>query len=342
MLHRPYQAAMAPALAALLMTAGLATAVEEAPPAGANKTAPLPQTGTAAVAALAPNPAGPLLEDLTWQLVAYRAGDRLIEIAAAPRPPYLRFEAGRVSGSPGCNRIGGAYTLADGQLSFKPTMQSTMMACPEPLMQQEQAIGQAMMRVAAYRLDGDRLELLDAAGTPQLRLQRLEPIPLVAQEWQLTGYHNGKQALVATRSGTEITLKFNDDGTLGGSDGCNRYRSGYLLDQTALTIGPLARTRMACKGPKGAADQARDYAAALETVAGYRIEDGALILLTTEGQPAAHFIVKPPPPVAVTEERTPAGAGSLPSTQTPAPATGGGDGKPAQTPPPPPPTSKGL
>ena len=214
-----------------------------------------------------------------------------------------------------------------------------MMACPEPLMQQEQAIGQAMTRVAAYRLDGDRLELLDAAGTPQLRLQRLDPTPLVAPVWQLTGYHNGQQAIVSTQSGTEITIKFNDDGTLGGSDGCNRYMSGYLLDKTALTIGPLARTRMVCKGPKGAADQARDYAAALETVAGYRIEGGELTLLTTDGKPAARFIVKPPPPVAVTEERAPAGAGSLPSTQTPAPATGGGDGKPGQTLPP---TSKGL
>ena len=90
MLHRPFNAALAPTLAALLMTAGLATAAEDAPPNPA------------------PNPPGPLLEDLTWQLVAYRAGDRLAEIAAAPRPPRLRFEAGRVSGSPGCNRIGGA------------------------------------------------------------------------------------------------------------------------------------------------------------------------------------------------------------------------------------------
>jgi heat shock protein HslJ len=342
MQHTRLNATIAPVLATLLMTAGLAPAAEDATAVGASRTKPVPQAGPAAVVATVPTPASPSLEEITWQLVAYRAGDRLVEVAAGPHPPRLRFEAGRVSGSPGCNRIGGAYTLADGQLSFKPTMQSTMMACPEPQMQQEQAVGLAMTRVATYRLDGDKLELLDATGTLQLRLLRLKSAPLVGLVWQLTGYNNGKQAIVSTQNGTEITLEFRDDGTLGGSDGCNRYVSGYTLDKTVLAIGPLARTRMACKGPKGAADQARDYAAALETVTGYRIEGGELTLLSGEGKPAARFMVKAPPPVAVPEERAPVVGGSQPQTQTPAPAPGGGNGKPAESPPQSPPAAKGL
>jgi heat shock protein HslJ len=349
MQHTRLNAAIAPVLMTLLMTAGLAPAAEEGSTVGGTRTEPVTQPGTAAAVATAanpatPSPATPSLEEATWQLVAYRAGDRLVEIAAGPHPPRLRFEAGRVSGSPGCNRIGGTYTLADGQLSFKPTMQSTMMACPEPQMQQEQAVGLAMTRVATYRLDGDRLDLLDATDTLQLRLMRLKPAPLVGQVWQLTGYNNGKQAIVSTQNGTEITLEFRDDGTLGGSDGCNRYMSGYTLDKAVLTLGPLARTRMACKGPKGATEQARDYAAALETVAGYRIEGGELTLLSREGKPAARFIVKAPPPApaAVPEDRAPATGGSLLQSQTPASAPGGGNGKPEESPPQSPPISKGL
>ena len=322
----------APALAVLLIASGLASAVEESPPAVVTKTEPSTQAGAGAGDVGPLVPAAPTLGDGTWQLAAYRAGDGMVEVTATPQPARLRFEAGRVTGTPGCNRIGGNYTQIEGRLTFKPTMQSTMMACPEPLMKQEQAVGLALTRVDSFRLDGDRLDLLDSAGTTQLRLLRHKPTPLVGQVWQLTGYNNGKQAIVSPQNGTEITLEFRDDSTLGGSDGCNRYVSGYTLDKTVLTLGPLARTRMACKGPKGAADQARDYAAVLETVAGYRIEGSELTLLTVEGKPAARFIVKVPPPVAVPEHRAPTTGGSLPQTQSPTPAPGGSDAKPAVPP----------
>jgi heat shock protein HslJ len=343
MRHPRLNISKAPTLVALLIASGLASAVEDGPLAVGSKTEPATQAGATVDTVVVPLPAAPTLGEGTWQLRAYRAGDVMVEVAATPQPARLRFEAGRVTGTPGCNRIGGNYTQIEGRLTFKPTMQSTMMACPEPLMKQEQTVGLALTRVDSFRLDGDRLDLLDAAGTPQLRLLRHKPAPLVGQVWQLTDYNNGKQAIVSTQNGTEITLEFRDDSTLGGTDGCNRYVSGYTLDQTVLTLGPLARTRMACKGPKGAADQARDYAAALETVAGYRIEGSELTLLTGEGKPAARFIVKAPPPVpvAVPEDRAPATGGSLPQTQSPAPAPGGSDAKPA-VPPPSPATSKGL
>lgn len=315
MKHSPPAAAPALLLVAALLAA--VTPVQAGPdrPAVGNAAAPPANPAAAAAAAPAPQDAGEpatgapsALEDRSWSPAAYRSGNALVEIAAGPRPGRFRFEAGRVAGTAGCNQIGGSYTLAGASLTFKANMASTMMACPEPLMKQDKAVGLALTRVAAYRLDGDLLELLDAAGAVQLRFVRLKPTPLVGQVWQLTGYDNGKQGIASTRNGTEINLEFRDDGTLGGSDGCNRYMSGYTLSGAALTIGPLASTRMACKGPAGAAEQARDYAAALGSVTGYRIDGGELLLLTSEGKPAARYRAEVVRPVEVA-----AGGGALPS-----------------------------
>ena len=301
MKHSAPSTATALILVIALLAAGTPVSAGEDRPEVANQSAPPagPAPDTAGGSATG---AAPTLEGTSWSPAAYRAGNALVEIAAGPRPGRFRFEAGRVAGTAGCNQIGGAYTLAGATLTFKANLASTPMACPEPLMKQDKAVGQALTRVAAYHLDGELLELLDAAGKPQLRFLRLPRHPLVGQVWQLTGYHNGKQGISSTRSDTAINLEFHDDGTLGGSDGCNRYMSGYTLAGETLTIGPLASTRTACKGPQGAAEQARDYAAALGAVTAYRIDGGELILLTGEGKPAARYRAEVVQPVAVATE----------------------------------------
>jgi hypothetical protein len=39
----------------------------------------------------------------------------------------------------------------------------------------------------------------------------------------VTGYNNGKQAVVSVVIGSELTADFKADGNLGGSAGCNSY-----------------------------------------------------------------------------------------------------------------------
>ncbi len=229
------------------------------------------------------------LEGVDWVLLAYSAGDALVELDDPRGSARLRFEGGRVSGSAGCNRLMGAYTLEGERLRFEPSMASTMMACPEPLMGQEQAVHAALSLVASHRLAADRLELLDADGELLLRFTVLAPLSLAGPVWQLLAYNNGKQAIVSVLAGTQITLELREDGTLGGSDGCNRYMSGFTLEGDRLTIGPIATTRMACRGPAGVGEQAAAFAAALGTVTGYRIEGDELTLINGEGTPAARF-----------------------------------------------------
>lgn len=71
-----------------------------------------------------------------------------VSIAGVPvapdRPTALAFEADRLSGSAGCNRFSGSYSVADGTLTAGPLM-ATRMACPGAGMTQESAFS-ALMR----------------------------------------------------------------------------------------------------------------------------------------------------------------------------------------------------
>ena len=60
--------------------------------------------------------------------------------------------------------MNGAFELDGDSLRFKPGAM-TMMACPEPLMTQEQAFTKALQSVTAYRISGKTLELMSADKT---------------------------------------------------------------------------------------------------------------------------------------------------------------------------------
>ncbi|MFO1147270.1 MAG: META domain-containing protein [Alsobacter sp.] len=89
-------------------------------------------------------------------------------VASDGRPASLAFTAdGQVSGSSGCNRFTGRFTLTGETLSFGP-LAATRMACPEPLMQQESRLFAILAAVRGFQIaeSGD-LVLLTVDG-PQL------------------------------------------------------------------------------------------------------------------------------------------------------------------------------
>jgi heat shock protein HslJ len=274
----------------------------------------------AAVPAPADEAPGPVesapFEGIAWSLAAYRSGDDLVAVESAegPSPASFRFEEGRLGGSVGCNRLLAGFNRNGEALTFESNAVSTMMACPEPLAAQEQALAAAFAAAASYRMDGKLLEILDGSGQPLLRFIALEPSPLTGETWRLLSFNNGKDALVSALPDTEITLELRDDGTLGGSNGCNRYMSGFTLKGEALSFGPLATTRMACRGPDGAAEQAEAFARALASVTGYRVEAGELTLLTAQGATAARFRTQEPAAPAPGPDSA---AGSTPDPTTP-------------------------
>jgi heat shock protein HslJ len=114
-------------------------------------------------------PADTPLRGTYWKLV--RLGDQPAEAAEKPREAHLVFadDSQRVSGSGGCNRVIGQFTLEGDKLQIG-RMAATLMACPTG-MAQEQALVKALARVERYRIRGSHLELLDAAGEVLLRFE---------------------------------------------------------------------------------------------------------------------------------------------------------------------------
>lgn len=75
------------------------------------------------------------------------------------------------------------------------------------------------------------------------------------------------------------TLSFNEDQKVAGNASCNNFFGNYTLDGDKLSFGALGSTQMFCAVPDGSMDQESAYLAALESSAGYRSEDGKLLLV---------------------------------------------------------------
>lgn len=228
------------------------------------------------------------LAGVTWRLAEFVNADG---VSASPvAEATLTFEEGRAGGNTGCNSFSAGYTVSGQQLSFQPGV-STMMACAEPIMAQEQALLSQLNEVAAYEIVSGQLHLLDAAGQTLLTFEQLVPASLTGILWRATNYNNGRQAVVNVLDGTEITATFGDDGSLTGTAGCNNYRAGYTVENGQLTIGPAISTRMMCAEPAGVMEQESAYLAALETAATYRIQGDQLELRTADGALVARYVV---------------------------------------------------
>ncbi len=89
-------------------------------------------------------------------------------LPAAGSRAMLRFDAGRVTGSDGCNRLSGTAKIEGQSLRIGP-LAGTRMACLEGQAEAE-AFGSALARAQRYAIRGEILELLDSGGATLLRL----------------------------------------------------------------------------------------------------------------------------------------------------------------------------
>jgi heat shock protein HslJ len=198
------------------------------------------------------------------------------------RPVTMRFENGRVHGTDGCNRYSAAYTTASGGFKLSGAVASTKMACPEPVMKQADAFVAALSRARAARIDGGQLTLLDAGGMVLATLTT-QGQALAGTVWQVTGYNNGKRAVVSVLAGSTLTIAFAANGKVGGSAGCNRYTATYSSSGQSITLGKAAATRMMCARPAGVMEQEAAFLQALEMVARARVDGDRLELRSSAG-----------------------------------------------------------
>ena len=103
----------------------------------------------------------PSLEGSEWVLTSLNGNEPI-----AGSTVTLKFEKDQLGGSGGCNSYGGKYTVgSDGKLSVSEVVQ-TEMACMDPagVMEQESQFGQTLTQAASFQMNGDNLEIKNAAG----------------------------------------------------------------------------------------------------------------------------------------------------------------------------------
>lgn len=184
-----------------------------------------------------------------------------------------RFEAGRVTGFAGCNTFTGPYTLKGNSLTVG-VVAGTMMACPEPAMALERAFHAALSGTLSYAIAGDRLSLTAASGAV-LAFAKEAVVTPEGGPWEVTGFNNGRQAVVSPMVGTVLTVAF-ENGVVTGQSGCNTFRATYSTTGDRITIGPAATTRKMC-GTE-VMTQEQQFLKALESATTWSF-DGALLHL---------------------------------------------------------------
>jgi putative lipoprotein len=113
------------------------------------------------------------LEGTTWNLT--RIGEKDVVISESQRQPYILLDSSnkRVTGSGGCNRINGTYTLEKQNIHFGP-IASTMMACPGG-MDLEGVFLQTLDKSHRWKIQGNELELWDEENVFLLRFEAAPP-----------------------------------------------------------------------------------------------------------------------------------------------------------------------
>jgi heat shock protein HslJ len=218
------------------------------------------------------------LERTSWRLASL-PGHAPATLAKLERDVTARFEGGRVTGFAGCNTFTGPYTLKEHRLTVG-VLAGTMMACPEPAMSLERAFHAALTGTFSYAIKGNRLSLTADSGA-LLAFDEEAPVTLEGGTWGVTGYNNGRQAVLSPIADTRLTVAF-EKGTVTGQAGCNTFRATYSTEGSRITVGPASTTRMMCGD--AVMTQEREFLKALETATTWTIDAGLLHLHRADGE----------------------------------------------------------
>lgn len=93
--------------------------------------------------------------------------------------------------------------------------------------------------------------------------------------WQLvSGLVDGQQ--INPIASHPVTIEFKD-GRVGGTSACNSYGGEYTVEGSAVTIGEIAMTEMACF-PENVMSLESQYLSALSAVGSFAVDDANLVL----------------------------------------------------------------
>jgi len=102
----------------------------------------------------------PPLEDVTWVLESHGEPENL-QAVLEDTEIIIEFKSAesKIAGSGGCNSYFGGYEINNNELTIKPPIGSTMMACPEPIMAQEQEYFKLLETTETFQIQNGKLTI---------------------------------------------------------------------------------------------------------------------------------------------------------------------------------------
>lgn len=237
-----------------------------------------------------PVPADIPLNGTGWTLTGYLYNGTTLQPLNSTTVTLVFSKVGQISGSAGCNHYFASYetkgtTITIGQAG------STEMYCMAPgVMEQESTYLTLLGKASSVTAGNDTLTFADAKGTTILSFVRIvppAPEPLVGTTWTLDSFYTA-DAVSSVTAGTTITAVFDENGSVTGSAGCNRYFASYNVTGIPLSIGSAGSTKMYCNGP-GVMQQETTYLASLSRAAAFTITGDRLSLADANGATLLSF-----------------------------------------------------
>ena len=190
-------------------------------------------------------PAKPIVQG-AWIVTSYAdATGAPVDVGGESDLTAAFLPGGTLTGSTGCNRFAATYAASDGSLEIGPLL-TTLASCGDELLDaQATAYLAALAASTGAALVDDGLQLSDADGAVTVTFVAAT-IPDYLDDWFVTGFNNGAEAVVSPIEGSMLTVNFDPDGTVNGSTGCNSYFGPFVATDEAMAIGPVASTLVAC------------------------------------------------------------------------------------------------
>lgn len=170
----------------------------------------------------------------------------------------FNFDLNQISGSAGCNRYFGGFTLDEKNNFSAEKLGSTLMACIQK--NAEPKFLEVLGTPSIISIDkdgvlnfsqGKKVILQFEKGTDSSANTDVQSITAetLSGLWTLTMIVDGDLATLFPNKAA--TINFEGDGKVYGNGGCNSYRGTYTLNDNTITFGPLMSTKMACPGLDG-------------------------------------------------------------------------------------------
>ncbi len=269
----------------LTMTALLASACSSKGSVSDGTASPIASTAASQVAQ---NPSNSFLSGGAWQLTSHASTDgSATKATSSPPAGTLVFAAdGKLSGSTGCNSFNGTYMQSGSALTVT-VGPLTLMACSGAAAAQETAVLASLAKVDSFT-SGSKLQL--KSGGDSVLTYEADVTGLAGSSWVATGINNDMGGVVSDANATKVTAKFNTEGGISGSGGCNTYGADFTTSgKNGLKISPVVSTMMACE-PTSVMTTEQQYFAALARVTKYQRDGNRLTLKDENGATQVTYI----------------------------------------------------